>query len=152
MIAFNSWYYSFSPTVANYLDSHWAERDAMKVMLYPLIGILYLTSNVYAATSAFPEFAVVISGLLASSLIGAFYLGLPLSLIRSKVRRVRRLVALEKCLGIVLFGGLAMLLVGEIFGLRTILMISSAAILLSTMLLSASVTSGKIARKLSQTI
>jgi len=146
MMAFNAWYYSFSPTVANYLNGHWAERDAMKVVLYPLIGILYLTSNVYTATSTFPEFAVLISGLLASSLIGAFYLGLPLSFIRA--RRLRRLVALEKCLAIVLLSGLVTLIVGEIYGLHVLMMISSAAIVLSTLFLSASLTSGQIARKL----
>jgi peptide/nickel transport system substrate-binding protein len=148
MVAFNAWYYSFSPGVANYIRSHWVEQSVMKVVLYPLIGILYLTSNVFTATSAFPELAVLLSGLVASSLIGAFYLGLPLSLIRSKVRRLRRLAALEKSFGLVLLGGLATLLIGEAFGLRTLLMISSATIILSTMFLAASVTSGQIARKL----
>jgi hypothetical protein len=44
MLAFNAWYYSFSPYVANYLNTHWVERTIMKGVLYPLVGMLYLTS------------------------------------------------------------------------------------------------------------
>ena len=148
MLAFNAWYYSFSPGVANYISAHWIDRGVMEVVLYPLVGILYLTSNLYTATSAFPEFAVLLSGLVASSLIGAFYLGLPLTLIATKTRRLKRLVALERYFGVTLLSGLAILMVGEVLGSPTLLMISSATTVLSTMLLAALATSSRIARKL----
>jgi hypothetical protein len=151
MIVFNSWYYSFSPYVANYLTGHWVERSVMKGVLYPLIGILELSSLTFSATSGFPELAVLFSGLVASSLIGAFYLGLPLSLLRAKVRRIRGLKAeatLEWALAVVLLGGLGTLGVGEISQSMDLLMIASAAIILSTLFFSAAFTSGRIARKL----
>ena len=148
MLAFNAWYYSFSPSVANYITTHWVERGVMRAVLYPLVGILYLTSNLYKATSAFPEFAVLLSGLVASSLIGAFYLGLPLTIIRTKVRRLRRLVTIEKYLGSTLLGALATFLIGEAFGSPLLLMISSATIVLSTMFLAAAITSSRITKKL----
>jgi hypothetical protein len=148
MLAFNAWYYSFSPGVANYISAHWVDRGVMEVVLYPLVGILYLTSNLYTATSAFPEFAVLLSGLVASSLIGAFYLGLPLTLIRTRTRRLRRLVAVERYLGFTLLGALTTFLIGEVFGSTLLLMISSATIVLSTMFLAAVVTSSRIATKL----
>jgi hypothetical protein len=148
MLAFNAWYYSFSPGVANYISAHWVDRGVMEVVLYPLVGILYLTSNLYTVTSAFPEFAVLLSGLVASSLIGAFYLGLPLTLIRAKTRRFRRLVALQRYLGFTLLGALAVFTTAEAFGSPTLLMISSATIVLSTMLLAGCLTSSRIANKL----
>ncbi len=151
MIVFNSWYYSYSPYVANYLNDHSVERFVMKGVLYPLIGILELSSLTFSATSGFPELAVLFSGLVASSLIGAVYLGLPLSLLKAKVRRLRGLKgqgALEWALAVVLLGGLATLGVGEIFQSITLLMIASATIVLSTLFLSAAFTSGRIARKL----
>jgi len=151
MVAFNAWYYSFSPYVANYLTTHWVERTIMKGVLYPLIGILYLTSNLYSTTSAYPELAVLLSGLLASSLIGAFYLGLPLSLLRTKVRRLRGSKAqnlLVKLLGLGLLGGVAGLLLGEILNSPQLLMISSATVVLSTLFLSAALTSAKLANTL----
>ena len=46
MIAFNAWYYSFSPYVANYLAGHWVERTIMKGVLYPLVGTLILSQGV----------------------------------------------------------------------------------------------------------
>ena len=148
MVAFNAWYYSFSPGVAKYISTHWAERGLMKVVLYPLVGILYLTSNLYTVTSAFPEFAVLLSGLVASSLIGAFYLGLPLTLIRAKIRRLRKLVALQRYLGFTLLGALAVFTTAEALRSPTLLMISSATIVLSTMLLAGCLTSSRITRKL----
>ena len=151
MIAFNAWYYSFSPYVAGYLTTHWVERTIMKGVLYPLIGILYVTSSLYTATSGSPELATLLSGLLASSLIGAFYLGLPLSLLRAKIRRLRGLRVqplLERILAASLLGGIAALVLGEIFGSPIILLVSSAAIVLSTLFLSAAATSARIGRKL----
>jgi streptogramin lyase len=148
MVVFNAWYYSFSPGVANYISSHSAERAVMKGVLYPLVGILYLTSNLYSATASFPELAVLLSGLIASSLIGAFYLGLPLSLIRSRVRRLRQLAAMERYLAFTLLSGITALVIGEALTSSTILMISSATVVLSTLLLAALATSSRVAKLL----
>lgn len=150
MVAFNAWYYSFSPYVANYLTTHWVERTIMKGVLYPLIGMLYVTSGLFSATSGSPELAALLSGLLASSLIGAFYLGLPLSVLRAKVRRLRGLRVqrlLERILAASLLSGIGALLLGEFFNSSMILLLSSAAIVLSTLFLSATITSARIGRK-----
>ncbi len=150
MVAFNAWYYSFSPYIANYISTHWVERTIMKGVLYPLIGMLYLTSNLYSTTATYPELAALLSGLLASSLIGAFYVGLPLSLLRAKVRRLRNAKAQTlawKLLSASLLSGIVALLLGEILTSPVILMVSSATVILSTLLLSATLTSAKIANK-----
>ena len=151
MVAFNAWYYSFSPYVAVYITNHWVERTIMKGVLYPLIGILYLTSNLFSATSAYPELAALLSGLFASSLIGAFYLGLPIGLLRARLRRLRGSRAqnlVQKFLGISLLGGLTGLLLGESLASPSALMISSATVVLSTLFLAAAMTSAKAAKRL----
>jgi peptide/nickel transport system substrate-binding protein len=150
MQVFNAWYYSFSPSVAGYISTHVTERTIMKGVLIPLIGILGFSSLAFNATSAFPELAVLVSGLVASSLIGAFYLGLPLSLLRAKVRRLRRSKGqtLERTLLTILLGGVAVLFVGELLASPVLLMMASATIVLSTLFLSAAYTSRRIAGKL----
>lgn len=151
MVVFNAWYYSFSPYVAGYLYGHNVERAVMKGALYPLIGILKLSSLTFSAASAFPELAALLSGLVASSLIGTFYMGLPLSLLRAKVRRLSGSNAqrtLERSLAVMLLGGVATLLVGEILGSPVLLMISSVTVVLSTLFLSAAFISGRVAQKL----
>ena len=151
MIAFNAWYYSFSPNVAGYESNHLVERTVMKGVLYPLIGILKLSSMTFTAAGAFPELAATLSGLVATSLIGAFYLGLPLSLVRGKIRRLRGMRAqrtLERILALLLLGGLAVLGLGEILTSTTLLMASSATVALSMLFLSAAFTSDMIARRL----
>jgi hypothetical protein len=151
MLVFNAWYYSFSPGVAAYLNTHWVERTVMKGVLFPLVGILYLTSNLFSATSAYPELAVLISGLLASSLIGAFYLGVPLGVLRARFRRLRNWKGqrmLERALAAMLFGGLGALLFGELFSSQPALIISTATIVLSTLLISSAIVSKKICSRL----
>ena len=151
MLVFNAWYYSFSPYVAGYLNTHWVERTVMKGVLYPLVGILYLTSNVFSAASSYPELAVLISGLLASSLIGAFYLGVPLGLLRARVRRLRDWKGqgiVERVLAAMLFGGLGTLMFGELFSSQPALIISTATIVLSTLLISSAIVSKKVCSRL----
>jgi hypothetical protein len=151
MLVFNAWYYSFSPNVAGYINTHWVERAVMKGVLYPLVGILYLTSNLFSAASSFPEFAALISGLLASSLIGAFYLGLPLGVLRARFRRLRNWKGqgmLESALAVMLFGGLVILLFGELFSSQPALIISTATIVLSTLSMSSAIVSKKICNRL----
>ena len=151
MLVFNAWYYSFSPGVAAYLNTHWVERTVMKGVLYPLVGILYLTSNLFSATSSYPELAVLISGLLASSLIGAFYLGLPLGVLRARVRRLRNWKGqrkLERALAVMLLGGLGILAFGELFSSQPALIISTPTIMLSTLFISSAVVSKKLSNRL----
>lgn len=147
MIAFNAWYYSFSPYVANYIANHLVERTVMKGVLYPLIGILYLSQEVFSIAGSYPEVAALLSGLVASSLIGAIYLGLPMGLLRRKLlptpnRRLDRF--LTRSLALTLLVGSIALIVGETAGLSLLLIFSSAAIVLSTLLFSAVRTSAKI--------
>jgi streptogramin lyase len=77
MTVFNAFYYSFSPTVAEYEDSHAAMRGVMRVALYPLIGVLQISSGSYSAVAFQPELAALTAGLVAGSLIGLVYFALP---------------------------------------------------------------------------
>jgi hypothetical protein len=152
MVAFNDWYYSFSPDVASYIANHWVERTVMKAILYPLIGMLGISYGAFSAADSYPEFAAVTAGLLASSMIGAFYVGLPVSMLRIKLKRLRGLNSrpIEIALGIILLTALGGLNIGELVNSPTLLMLSAASAVLSTLFLSASVTSGKIASRLAR--
>ena len=75
MRVFNAFYYSFSPAVSSFISSHNLVRAGMKIVLYPLIGSLYVSSLVFAATSFNSEVAVTAAGVLASFMIGLIYLG-----------------------------------------------------------------------------
>jgi photosystem II stability/assembly factor-like uncharacterized protein len=148
MIAFNAWYYSFSPGTAAYLRTHWVERTVMRGALYPLIGIMSVSSTTFNALRSSPEIAVIISGLMASSLLGAFYLGLPLGLLTATVRRLRiqrRLKLPQFLLTVTLLIGFVILMIGELFNLAPLLIISTSTLVLSTILLSATLTSKAVA-------
>jgi peptide/nickel transport system substrate-binding protein len=129
LMMFNAWYYSFSPYVAQQISSNWIERIAMKVMLYPLIGSLFLASRVYNVVSADPEAATLLSGLLASSLIGAIYVGLPLGLLARRIRvRLN-----QKMLSALLLGGISTILLSQLIGATFLLMISTSLTSLAVM-------------------
>lgn len=144
MTAFNTWYYSFSPNVAGYLNNHAAERTVMKGVLYPLMGILYVSSHVFSATSTYPEFAVVLSGLLATFLIGTVYVGLPLGLIRMRIHRLRasqRHKKLEEITAASLLIGLTGILLAELAAFTPLMIVSTSATALAAVFLGALVTS-----------
>jgi hypothetical protein len=74
MKAFNSFYYSFSPTVASALAESPILSQMVRVLLYPLVAALRVSSTIFDGLSFMPELAVVLAGILASTLIGAAYL------------------------------------------------------------------------------
>lgn len=152
MLAFNAWYYSFSPNVATYIANHWVERTIMKGVLYPLVGMLALSYGIFNTASSFPEFAAVLGGLMASSMIGAFYIGLPVGLLRTKLRRLRGLNSkpIQTLLGIALLVALGGLNLGELLASPMVLTLSAASVVLSTLFLSASLTSSRLASLLSR--
>lgn len=131
LLMFNAWYYSFSPDVAGYIGDHSNARWVMKGVLYPLIGSLTLSSELYSALSAYPEYATLLSGLLASSTIGAFYIGLPLSIIKQKFKLAAG-ASLRNC-GVLLLFGLCGIFLGLNSGSTSLLMVAGPLSVLSTM-------------------
>ena len=143
LIVFNAWYYSFSPYVANYLTTHVIARTVMKGALYPLVGFLFIASRLFTELSAYPELATTASGLLASALIGAFYVGLPLSLL---TRRVCLRGLGPRSLSALLLGGIVAVVIGLILSSVVLLMISSSVTVLVTVLTSATLTASSLSR------
>lgn len=136
MTAFNTWYYSFSPAVAQYESASLSSRVLAKTALYPLIGILQISSSTFNLFGFAPEFAVLVTGLLAGSLIGIAYFALPafftLWLLKRRLStqakgRVTRVMALGFAILIVTF------LISEVLALPLSMMISSAALVLAAL-------------------
>lgn len=85
MKAFDSWYYSFSPAVAESISQNEFLKGITRALLYPLIGILRLAYYTYNFTAGDPELRVVSAGALASVLIAIVYL-VPVELLLSRTR------------------------------------------------------------------
>jgi len=73
MKAFNTFYYSWSPYVAHAEYENLMLRNVIKAAIYPLLFSLDLSKKAAKPLSALPELAVLVSGLVASSLIGLIY-------------------------------------------------------------------------------
>lgn len=73
MSAFNSVYYLFSPQIADYERDHPWLQAIVKTALYPLFGILTAAEHAHSVVGG--EAGAILSGSIASSLIGAVYLG-----------------------------------------------------------------------------
>jgi len=134
MKAFNGWYYSFSPYLAESISKNPTLRSITKAVLYPLLGILDLSAVVYSAFNFSPELGVVISGALASALIGLVYFTplaacfvLPSKRLRRHLMRIEgKLIALPWIAS--LFSVSIALLVASPLGM----MISTAAFVLAS--------------------
>jgi peptide/nickel transport system substrate-binding protein len=88
MTSFNTWYYSFSPAVADYERESPALQSIVRAGVYPLVGILDLSALAYDAVALAgmnSEVGIVIAGLTASSLIGlVFFAPIPALLAMTK--------------------------------------------------------------------
>jgi hypothetical protein len=86
MNVFNTWYYSFSPYVADYERQQPWLQQIIKTAIYPLLGVLQISEKAYSSIPG--EFGALAAGAIASSLIGAIYFW-PLSIffIRKRIRR-----------------------------------------------------------------
>lgn len=130
MNVFNTWYYSFSPYIADYERSNPWSQQIVKGSIYPLVGILMVAEKAYALFSG--ELGAIIAGLSASSMIGTVYF-VPLTLAVKRMRQYK--LSLRVALitsGVVAFSILA----GIISGNETVLMVSTSASVLSTLVIS----------------
>ena len=135
MNAFNLWYYSFSPQVANFIVMHDTMRGPLRFVLYPLLGILELSSATYSTLSFAPELAITAAGILASALIGLLYLTpFSLLLVRLLRRKSARSFHVVKAYSISLLVAASALLLGELMGSSWILAIATSVLVLTTLI------------------
>ena len=140
MSTFNAWYYSFSPYIAQFIASNTFARAVMKVLLYPLIGILHVAAMTYNAFSFSHELAVVMAGLVASALIGVVYFSPLAILVLVLLRRYRKTtlkISQLRLLAIIWVASLLMILVGEVALFPALMIASTAVFVLSTLSLGA---------------
>ena len=75
MAAFNRWYYSWAPTIAQQIAPNENYKATTRMLISPLIGTLYLSHMIFAAMApASPELAILSAGLLTSAILGLIYL------------------------------------------------------------------------------
>ena len=131
MKIFNGFYYSFSPSVASFIADNLVLRDIMKVILYPLIGILHVSSVVFSIFSFLSELGVVIAGLVASSLIGIVYF-LPTALIISLKKKFQVSVKIVRLMGLIWISNVLTLVLAEITKSPSMMIVTTGAFVLVT--------------------
>jgi hypothetical protein len=106
----------------------------MKGVLYPLIGILHLSSDSYSALSSQPEFAALASGFVASFLIGLAYVALPafgiVWLTKGKIGQKTKRQAL-KLIGAVVVVFFAAFVLAELLASAWLMMVASGGLVLT---------------------
>jgi hypothetical protein len=120
----------------------------MKIILYPLIGILYLSTIAHVASSFNSEVGVVMAGLVASSLIGAIYFS-PITItillaVKKLGRKMLSKVSQLKPIATLIPVGLILLYIGEILTSPTIVMTATGI----TVVFTTALTAGTIALKI----
>jgi len=151
MKVFNAWYYSFSPYIADFISKQPLLKEAMKILLYPLIAVLHISASTYSALSFSPELAIVAAGIVASGLIGVIYFA-PSSLIALLCMKRHRKFKLDasqlKSLTAIWIASIALICLAEATATQPIMMVAAAMLVLSTLTLTALATTQRIIQKL----
>jgi len=135
MTAFNVWYYSFSPAVANYENSYPAVKPFMRILLVPLISILKVGASVFNLIPGNSEVAAFVSGITVSIILGAVYLAVPMVLVDRLCARSRRLMMkIEKLILVITVFAFAFAVLAELFQLSMVMILAAPTIVLATML------------------
>jgi len=88
LTAFNAWYYSWAPPVAQTIASNEQLKSSIRVLIAPLIAPLLVAHGVFQNSVALnPEVAILLAGFVASALIGVIYLTLPITILMYGNRR-----------------------------------------------------------------
>jgi hypothetical protein len=140
MTAFNGWYYSFSPAVADYERGQPWMQAGVRTAIHPLLGILQASEKAYSSIPG--EFGAMAAGLIASAMIGAVYFS-PIALSIKQVRKSK--INYRLAAGIVAIPSAA-LVASIMAGDPTALMISSSAFVLCIIGISAILSSKAIVR------
>ena len=138
MKAFNAFYYSWSPYVARAEYENPALRNFIKASIYPLLFSLELSRQVAKPFSTFPELAVLISGVVASLLIGLIYVSPLMMVIFMVLRWKRGDVRVRSLYPVMVFAaGLALFVLAEAFTSPALMILASSTIVLSAIALGA---------------
>ncbi len=138
--AFNTVYYSFSPTVADTERTHPLLQETVRAGIMPLLGILQIAKFL---TIGNDNLSVVMSGILASSLIGAVYLW-PAGLAVKSVRDAKK--PNPKIVIAIISGVLLLTLISIVMGNLQFIMITTSATVMTFVGLGAIYSSWTIAK------
>lgn len=137
MQVFNAFYYSFSPQVASYISTNNDLRTVTRIILSPLVGILYLSNIVFTASSFNRELAATLTGIFASIGLGAVYLG-PITTAASHFfnsRRSFRHVRLIQVTGVMVIVFLMGIFLAEASQMTALLTVATVGTVLSSIAL-----------------
>jgi len=144
MKAFNTFYYSFSPSLAELISTSDAARAAMRVLLSPLLGSLSLGQAMFDVCQSQSEIGVLVAGLLSSSLLGLLYTSpiVTLGAVKADDKRNKSGMSLKPLalvwLGSLLALGMSYLFLyaGQTSIAEFVAMVSTGTLVLSTMIIS----------------
>jgi len=91
MHAFNAFYYSFSPKVAELAAGSPLLQAIVRALIYPLVASLRLAAGVGQFHPQASQLMIVIAGVIASSLVGVAYVSPVVILLKVFRRKVKAL-------------------------------------------------------------
>jgi hypothetical protein len=109
----------------------------MRYILYPLIGILKIGAATFDTLPTNREAGALLSGFTVSALIGTIYLA-PILFVTRRLSRTRRLFEmLERICPFVVLGAILVAGLGEALSLGLLMIVATAAVVLTVLLTSA---------------
>ncbi len=140
MNVFNTWYYSFSPSVANYERGQPWMQEMVRTSIYPLLGMLTVSQKAYSVLPG--EYGAISAGLIASSMIGAVYF-FPFGL---AIKQVRKHPLNPKISLSIVSASVVSVICSVISGNSTALMVTTSLLVLTTLSISAIYSANAVTR------
>jgi len=125
-VAFNNFYYSWSPYVAYWIQANPWIKPLFKALIYPLIGtLLFATSLVHPLAALSSELVVYAAGTVISTLLGLIYVA-PVTLIVFHYRRKWFKESVAKKLLLATTATLAICITAQVLVLSPVLVVATS--------------------------
>jgi len=133
MNVFNAWYYSFSPTVADYERQNTWLQNTVKALIHPLLGILTISTYVHDSMTFSEELGIVATGITASSLISLLYLA-PLGAVIGITGRRKRwdMSKVLVILACAWAASIIAIILGQVTAIEVAMMVGTSILVLTT--------------------
>ena len=87
----NAFYYSWSPPIANFIDTHREIKPIFQILLLPFLGITHMTETIYIAVAAInTSLASIAATLFAAASTATIYALTPVIAFRSIYRKIHK--------------------------------------------------------------
>jgi hypothetical protein len=89
VIGWNTFYYSWSPPIANIISTSESLQATFRILLYPLVGIIHSTAFIYNTIAPLSLTLASVLGFVFTGMLSIIYIMLPIYILKALFKIIK---------------------------------------------------------------